>query len=44
MNHNDIMMRVVMHVVVPVVVMLVDYHVWFVSNDDFIGTYHGCEC
>ena len=42
MNNNDIVMRVVMHIVVPVV-MLVNNHVWFVPDDDFISTYHRCE-
>jgi hypothetical protein len=44
MNHNDIVMRVVMHVVAPVVVMLVDNHGWFVSDNHFVSAYHGCEC
>ena len=39
MNNDDIVVRVV----VPVV-MLVNSHGWFVPDDNFIGTYHRCEC
>jgi hypothetical protein len=40
-NHNVVIrMVIVMHVVV----MLVDNFGWFVSDNYFVSTYHGCEC
>ena len=46
MYNNNVVVRVVMRVAVRVMmhVMLVDNHGWFMSDDDFIGTYHRCEC
>jgi hypothetical protein len=37
-TNNNVVVRVVMRIVMRV--MLVDNHGWFVSDDDFIGTYH----
>jgi hypothetical protein len=36
--NNNVAVRVVMPV------MLVNNHGWFVSDDDFIGTDHRCDC
>lgn len=41
-HNNNVAMRVVVRVMMPVM-MFVDDHVWFVSDNDFIGTHHGCE-
>jgi hypothetical protein len=42
MNNNNVVMRVMVRVMMPVMVF-VDDHAWFVSDNDFIGTHHGCE-
>lgn len=41
MDNNDVVVRVAMSVVMPV--MFVDNHVWFVPDDDFVSPYHRCE-
>jgi hypothetical protein len=41
-HNNNVAMRVVVRIMMPVV-MFVDDHGWFVSDNDFIGTHHGCE-
>jgi hypothetical protein len=41
-HNNNVVMRVVVRVMMPVMVF-VDDHGWFVSDNDFIGTHHGCE-
>lgn len=42
MHNNDVVMRVVAMVVMMVVLM--NDNGWFVSDDDFVSPYHGCEC
>ena len=40
--NNNVVLRMV--IVMHVVVMLVDNHGWFVSDDNFVSTHHGYEC
>jgi hypothetical protein len=40
---NDVVVVVVMMCIV-MVIMLVDDRVWFVSDNNFVSTQHGCEC
>jgi len=41
-HNNNVLLRMV--IVMRVMVMLVDNHGWFVSDDNFVSTQHGCEC
>jgi hypothetical protein len=42
-HDNDVVVVVVMMRVV-MVIMLVNDHVWFVSDNNFVSTQHGCKC
>ena len=42
MHHNDVTVVIVVMRVVMVIV-LVDNHVWFVSDHNFVSTQHGRE-